>query len=144
MVQKRRPNMALFLEWCAVCKNTSENVDHLFLHCTVAYFLWSNLYKTFNLSWSAPVSCYSLLLESFSCLRGTKKARVLWDCAVLAIFWVVWNERNQRIFDNKAGKDSSHLWDEVKFWASLWSFITAEFKDISFFFILLNWEASVS
>ena len=62
MVQKRRPNMALFLEWCAVCKNTSENVDHLFLHCTVAYFLWSNLYKTFNLSWLAPASCYSLLL----------------------------------------------------------------------------------
>ena len=77
MVQRRRPNMALFPEWCVVCKNASENVDHLFLHCNAAYFLWSNLYKTFNLSWSASVSCYSLLFESFSYLRGTKKARVL-------------------------------------------------------------------
>ena len=28
---------------------------------------------------------------------------------------VVWNERNQRIFDNKAGEDPSHLWNKVKF-----------------------------
>ena len=72
MVQKRRPNMAIFPEWCVFYKKASENVNHLFLHCTAAYFLWSKLFKTFNLSWSAPASCYSLLLESFSCLKGEK------------------------------------------------------------------------
>ena len=90
MVQRTRPNMALFPEWCVVCKNASKNVDHLFLHCNAAYFLWSNLYKTFNLSWSAPVSCYSLLLESFSCLKGQKKATVLWDCVVFLFILLNW------------------------------------------------------
>ena len=39
MVQRRRPNMALFLYWCVVCKNASENVDHLFPQRTHAQFL---------------------------------------------------------------------------------------------------------
>lgn len=75
--------MAKFPDWCVVCKNTLENVDHLFLHCTAAHFLWSQLLKTFNLSQSAPTSCYSLLLERFSYLKGRGKAWVLWDCAVI-------------------------------------------------------------
>lgn len=44
---------------------------------------------------------------------------VLRICAVLAVFWVVWMERNKRIFLEARGEDVDQLWDRVCYWASL-------------------------
>ena len=44
---------------------------------------------------------------------------VLGRCVVLAVFWVVWMERNKRIFVQAGGEDVDKLWDRVCYWASL-------------------------
>ncbi|RVW77759.1 putative ribonuclease H protein [Vitis vinifera] len=45
----------------------------------------------------------------------------------IALIWVVWRERNARIFEDKA-RNAGNLWDSIHFLASLWAFCSAGFK----------------
>ena len=39
---------------------------------------------------------------SYRGLGNTSRGKVLWKLACLALMWVVWRERNARIFEDKA------------------------------------------
>ena len=39
-----------FVDWCIMCRHCGETVDHLLLHCEMAYRLWSFVFITFGLS----------------------------------------------------------------------------------------------
>lgn len=52
-------------------------------------------------------------------------------CATLAIFWAVWMEGYWRYFEGARIVEMDLLWDEVHFWASLWSSVSSEFRDYS-------------
>lgn len=62
---------------------------------------------------------------------------------MMAVFWVVWGERNRIIFYNFKGDEIDQLWDRIHFWASLWASSSSEFKDISFQLIHLDWNAVI-
>lgn len=42
--QARRPYKRISLDWCVMCKQTSESHNHFFLHCDGARFLWNRLF----------------------------------------------------------------------------------------------------
>ena len=44
-----------------MCKCDGESVDHLLLHCSVAYELWSMIFGLFGISWVMPRSVLGLL-----------------------------------------------------------------------------------
>ena len=48
----------------------------------------------------------------------SKRGIVLWQVACIALIWVVWRERNARIFEDKT-RNSEHLWDSIHFLVSL-------------------------
>ena len=50
-----------FVDWCIMCRHCGETVDHLLLHCEMAYRLWSFVFITFGLSWVIPRSIPDLL-----------------------------------------------------------------------------------
>ncbi|BBH10254.1 Ggamma-subunit 1 [Prunus dulcis] len=50
-------------------------------------------------------------------------------------------ERNWKIFQETVGVDSDELWDRVKFGASLWASVSAEFKDYHYSTILRDFSA---
>ena len=75
-------------------------------------------------------------------LGGGKKAKVLWGCSVLAIFWVLWMERNRRIFEVYEGVGVQFLWERIRFWVALWASVSEVFKDYSFSSILRDWRAA--
>lgn len=56
----------------------------------------------------------------------------MWRCAFLAIIWVIWLERNDRIFYNRAS-DIDVMWDRVVYLASLWSFALGAFSNYLLF-----------
>lgn len=39
---------------------------------------------------------------------------------MFAALWVVWMERNKRIFELYSGEEMGLLWQRVRSWASLW------------------------
>ncbi|KAK9927793.1 hypothetical protein M0R45_024959 [Rubus argutus] len=142
VVQRKRPGSCLSPNWCIMCKKEQETIDHVFLHCPVALSLWMKLFREVNISWIIPKQCFSLLCEKHKILRGGRKAKAVWGCLVLAVFWVIWLERNQRIFEDKVGAGHEELWDRIKFWSSLWVSVTHEFKDYSLAVILRDWKAA--
>lgn len=50
-----------FVDCCIMCRHCGETVDHLFLHCEMAYRLWSFVFINFGLSWVIPKSIPNLL-----------------------------------------------------------------------------------
>ena len=44
-----RKRRVLVLDWCYMCKRCRELVDHLLLHCPVAWELWSLLFCLFGI-----------------------------------------------------------------------------------------------
>ncbi|KAK9286213.1 hypothetical protein L1049_014598 [Liquidambar formosana] len=113
-VQRKRPFVCLSPQWCVLCKKEGEFVDHLFLHCDISIALWQRLFNLANLSWVRP--SYSLLEVEFRGFGRSKRAKVLWSSVVLAIFWVIWIERNSRIFRD--------LVEEMDVLASLLDFLS--------------------
>jgi hypothetical protein len=119
-------------------------VDHLFLHCPFSIQVWWRFFKEFGVSWVIPKSCYDLLSIRFISGGRGKKAKVLWSCRMLAIFWVIWLERNKRIFDDFPGMCVEGLWDRISFWSALWASVTPMFRNYSLSALLLDWKAVVS
>ena len=78
------------------------------------------------------VSQYGLgTLEKYKGFGLSKRGIVLWQTACIALIWVVWRERNVRIFEDKA-RNLENLWDSIHFLVSLWAFCSKVFKRIPF------------
>jgi hypothetical protein len=35
--------------WCYLCKNDSESMDHLFVHCSFTKVVWKEMFQHFNI-----------------------------------------------------------------------------------------------
>lgn len=57
-----------------------------------------------RVSWVIPRGCYELLSMQFKRLgRGKKSANIWGDRLFPGLFWVIWMERNRRIFEDYSG-----------------------------------------
>ena len=86
------------MDWCIMCRHCGETVDHLLLHCEMAYRLWSFVFITFGLSWVIPRSIPDLLFGWWNWLG--KHLSQIWNLVPLCILWCIWKERNQRTFED--------------------------------------------
>lgn len=102
------------------------------------------MFEAAGISWDNPQSVSALLSEKDVVFgRRGRKAKVLWSCSVMAVVWVIWWERNRRIFKDFKGDNVECSWDNVRFWASLWSSVSPAFRYLSVSLILLDWKAAV-
>ena len=96
------------IDWCFLCKGEGESVNHLFLHCSVARGLWASLFCIMNLSWVMP----GRVIEVLRCWKkkfDNPIALAVWRMIPLAVWWILWNERNNRCFE-----DSERSLDSLK------------------------------
>ncbi|KAK9273684.1 hypothetical protein L1049_018494 [Liquidambar formosana] len=140
MSQRRRPNRRLLPQWCIVCRLDAESIDHLFLHCQGARFLWQRLFLLAGVCWVSPASSLDMLVIHYGCFGKSKRGVVLWRRAVLVVFWVLWLERNSRIFEDRV-VEFGEIWDGEFFLASLWASVTKEFNVVPLFVIMSDWKA---
>jgi hypothetical protein len=85
--------------WCVMCKKHGESVDHLFLHCDVAWVVWSYFYSLFGVEWVMPSSVLDLL-SGWGTLLGRGSAIRIWKQIPLCVLWGLWRERNSRLFED--------------------------------------------
>ena len=65
------------MEWCCMCKQSGESINHLLLHCEVARALWSVVLTLFNVTWVMSGGVADLLV----CWRdqcGNISAKEVW------------------------------------------------------------------
>ena len=66
-------------------------------------------------------------------------AKVMWKCIVLSLLWVIWIERNNRIFVDIV-MSIEDLFEKAEYLASLWASSDKTFKEFPFSLIVLNWK----
>ncbi|KAJ9687316.1 hypothetical protein PVL29_015988 [Vitis rotundifolia] len=139
-LQLRRPYKSLCPQWCILCKGDGESIDHLFLHCPVTIGLWHKLFNLAGLVWVPPRSFVDMLVIAFKGLGNSLRGKTLWQIACLTLVWMVWQERNKRIFEEK-GRTEEILWDLILFYSSLWASCTTAFRGVPLIVLQLNWTA---
>ena len=103
-----------------MCKRCGESVDHLLLHCPIAYEMWSMVFCLFGICWVMPQRVVDLLY-CWSCNFRRHRNIVIWRMVPPhCLMWCIWRERNARSFESRE------------------QFIL-EFKSF-FFFTLLDWR----
>ena len=63
--------------WCYMCKRSGESVNHLLLHCPIAFELWSIVWSLFGVIWVMPQSVADLF-ASWQVPFGRQRNIDLW------------------------------------------------------------------
>ena len=65
-IDNLRKQQILILDWCCMCKRNGESIDHLLIHCSIAFDLWSMVLTLFGIHWVMPKTVVDLL----ACWQG--------------------------------------------------------------------------
>ena len=139
----RRPYKALSPDICKLCMKYEELTYHLFLHCPLMMGLWHRLVRIVKMDWVPPKSIFDMMTINFKGLGRSKRGLVLCQSTCIALIWIVWRERNVRIFEDKA-RNLEALWDTIHFLASFLASCTSTFKGIPLDLVQLDWLAVCS
>ena len=90
------------------------------------------------MDWVPPKSISDMMFINYKGFGKSKRGVILWQNASIALIWVVWRERNARIFEDKA-RNAGNLWDSIHFLASLWTFCSVGFKGTPLNVLQLDW-----
>ena len=66
------------------------------------------------MDWVRPKNISNMMFINYKGFGKSKRGLVLWQNASIALIWVVWRERNARIFEDKA-RNLENLWDSIHF-----------------------------
>ena len=92
------------------------------------------------MDWVPSRSISDMMTINYKGFGKSKRGIVLWQTACIALIWVVWQQRNARIFEDKV-RNSENLWDSIHFLASFWAFCSMVFKGIPLNVLQLDWLA---
>ncbi|RVW47047.1 Exocyst complex component SEC10a [Vitis vinifera] len=96
------------------------------------------LFNLVGVIWVPPRSIEDMLVISFKGLGNSVRGKTLWQIACLTLIWMVWQERNNRIFEDK-GRTEEMVWDLIRFYSSLWASCTEAFRGVPLSILQLNW-----
>ena len=96
-------------------------MDHLLLHCKFSHALWREVFVAFGIQWVMPRSVKSF----FFIWRNWfgKHLSIVWNMVPACLMWLVWQERNARIFEDNV-RNLEHLkcllFHTLFLWAHIW------------------------
>jgi len=101
---------------CCFCNN-KESIQHLFFDCHLAKFIWRIVFITLGLS---PPRNTDHLFNQWSNQRGTEYKPFLLAGAA-SLFWAIWLQRNDSVFDRKQPKNFLQVLFRGTFWLRHWA-----------------------
>lgn len=102
-----------------MCGHGNETTSHLFLHCDVASLIWRKVFDWLGVNFITPQD----LLVHFACSSDEVNSRRLRKAFWLiwhATLWMIWKERNARIFKNQM-RSFDEVVDDIKAVSWFWS-----------------------
>ena len=90
-----KPSVWMF---CLLCMESGETVDYIFLHCPLSLGLWHRLFSLAHMDWVPSRTICDMMIISYGGLRNSSRGKVLRQFACLGLMWIVWRERNDKIF----------------------------------------------
>jgi hypothetical protein len=73
--------------------------SHLLIHCSLASGLWHSVLRSFGVVWVFPDNIINLLYGWYNCFG--KHNSSVWNLVPLCLMWIIWRERNSRVFEDK-------------------------------------------
>ena len=138
LLQRRKLFLSISPNWCVMCRKSSESVNHLFLHCSVAQKVWTVIIQKFNIIWVLPQDVNHLIEGDFL-LGREKRTKLLWPLVIYAVLWSLWSERNQRIFKDRE-ESLGNILDSIYYWVALWASLNDCLNQIPFSDWLRGWD----
>lgn len=86
-----------FPNWCILYKNVEEKIENLFLHCDFAREVWEIVNSNLHHLW-VPPHILDCMIEQWRLEDQYKKSKLIWGMIPPHIFWVIYKERNNKIF----------------------------------------------
>ena len=74
----------VILDWCCMCKQGGERVEHLLLHSFVAGALWYLVFALFGVSWVMPKMIIQMLASRQGKFNNHSSVKI-WKAAPLCI-----------------------------------------------------------
>jgi hypothetical protein len=106
---------------CPLCKQTEETNNHLFVHCCFTTRIWELLRDWLGIHGIHPQNWACLNIQHWwsTLVEGSSHHWKGLASLVLLTVWVIWQERNDRIFRRKLSPTFVIL-DKIKCEAKLW------------------------
>jgi hypothetical protein len=106
---------------CALCNNEEESCQHLLVDCQFTNRVWRMLRSWLGVSFSLPGDEGEHLTEWWRQVRQLFQPsyRPAFDTLCMLVCWMLWKERNLRIFEHKdctAAQVYRAIRDEVLIW----------------------------
>jgi len=111
------PNTSLL---CVFCNEVDESTNHLFLHCTKTWKVWSEIQKWLEVNCIITANlfvhwrCWDGIVPNRKELK--RGMRLIWH----TVIWVIWSVRNNVIFNN-GGIEVEEVVGAIKRLSSSWS-----------------------
>ncbi|XP_024626751.1 uncharacterized protein [Medicago truncatula] len=103
---------------CVTGCGMEETTSHLFIHCTTFGSLWHLIRSLIGMSGADPFNINDHFIQFIHSTGHSKARQSFLQLIWLLCVWVVWNERNNRLFNN-IQTTVDNLADKVRF-HSLW------------------------
>jgi hypothetical protein len=114
----RRGMLSAELAGCVAGCGHDESASHLFLLCDSFGPLWGQIWSWIGVSSVESIDICDPFLQFIHCTGQSRKRRSFLQLLWLLCVWVVWNERNNKIFNN-IQTTIDQLLEKIKF-HSLW------------------------
>ena len=129
--------------WCCMCRRDGETINHLLLHCDMAFGLWSFVLQTFVICWVLPRGVLDVF---FGWYNGLGKLHLkVWNMVPPCILWILWRKRNSRIFENteRTASQLQELFSNTLYgWAKTWGYSRSD--SVTSFLISLHISSYIS
>ena len=136
--QRRKYHLA---SRCSLCLQDIESINHITLHCSFVRDIWLSFLPATGLTWIAPSNPHSLF-ESWYCPRLSAIGKTIWPLIPAAIIWIIWLERNSRIFDG-VGSSFTSVSHQIRSLLFLWYAALDNAPCIRFVDLICNWDSII-
>lgn len=98
---------------CPLCLSDEKSIDHLLQNYRVAHCFWNSILRWFGVSWVLPKSITELF-KVWKFPISHRQGKEMRCASFPAILWILWKERNTRLFEGKETRVECLL-DKLKY-----------------------------